>query len=45
MTNQIRTAQAELLRLRQALQAEIRCSAALVAALSAQLQITGGARV
>ena len=45
MTLQIRTAQAELLRLRQALQAEIVRSAALVAALSAQLQITGGARV
>jgi hypothetical protein len=45
MNVQLRTAQAELLRLRQSLQAEIRRSAALVAALSAQIQITGGARV
>jgi hypothetical protein len=38
-------AERELLRLREGLQAEIRRSAALVAAVSAQLQITGGARV
>jgi hypothetical protein len=38
-------AQQELLRLRLPLGAEIQRSAALVASLSAQLQITGGARV